>query len=219
MARGIGKLLGFNLPENFRAPFFLSNFGDFWKRWHLTFSVWIRDYIYIPLGGSRLGELRTSLNLLLTFVLGGLWHGASLNFMLWGFLTGFFLSIERFLNSLKFLDKIPNIPYVSFAIKYLFILHVYLVSWVLFFTPDVSTALLVMKNILTMKSGLELHTLETGLYVGLFTFLFHSMQEWPNAFSGFTGYKSVLLAPGFVLVLLIMISNQSGNLDFFYAKF
>lgn len=219
MARGIGKLLGFNLPENFKAPFFLSNFGDFWKRWHLTFSVWIRDYIYIPLGGSRMGEIRTSLNLLITFVLGGLWHGASLNFALWGFLTGLFLSVERFLGNLKITEKIPKIPYLSFALKYLFILHIYLVSWVLFFTPDVRTALLVMKNIITMKNGLELHTLETGFYVGLFTFLFHSMQEWPYIFGKYAKYKNWILAPGFIVVLLIMISNQSGNLDFFYAKF
>ncbi|MBE7411664.1 MAG: MBOAT family protein [Leptospiraceae bacterium] len=219
MARGIGKLLGFSLPENFKAPFFLSNFGDFWRRWHLTFSFWIRDYIYIPLGGSRKGELRTSFNLLITFILGGLWHGASLNFALWGFLTGIFLSIERFFGNLQFMEKIPKIPYLSFGLKYFFVLHIYLISWVLFFTPDVKTALLVMKNIAIMKKGLELTALETGFYVGVFTFLFHSVQEWPDAFRKFEKYKYRILPFGYILVLLVMISNQSGNLDFFYAKF
>ena len=80
-ARGLGRLLGFNLPENFKAPFFLNSFSDFWRRWHLSFSFWIRDYIYIPLGGSRVSEMKGYFNLLVTFILGGLWHGASLNFM------------------------------------------------------------------------------------------------------------------------------------------
>ncbi|EMO27928.1 membrane-bound O-acyltransferase family MBOAT domain protein, partial [Leptospira interrogans serovar Bataviae str. HAI135] len=112
MARGIGKLIGFELPENFKAPFFFQNFGDLWRRWHLTFSLWIRDYIYIPLGGSRKGEFRTSINLIVTFMLGGLWHGANLNFLIWGLLTGIYLSLER-LFEVRNWKVFPEIPYVK----------------------------------------------------------------------------------------------------------
>ncbi|MCM8820056.1 MAG: MBOAT family protein, partial [Candidatus Omnitrophica bacterium] len=84
IAKGCGYFLGFEIPINFKAPFFMHSVSDFWRRWHLTFSMWIRDYIYIPLGGSKVPELRNYFNLIITFFLGGLWHGASYNFIIWG---------------------------------------------------------------------------------------------------------------------------------------
>lgn len=98
MAIGLGRMLGFEFPENFRAPYRASSFSDFWRRWHITLSSWLRDYLYIPLGGNRHGTLRTHLHLAATMLLGGLWHGASWNFLLWGALHGFFLMIERALS-------------------------------------------------------------------------------------------------------------------------
>ncbi|NNL85009.1 MAG: MBOAT family protein [Myxococcales bacterium] len=95
MAVGLGRLLGFELPVNFDAPYRATSFSDFWRRWHITLSQWLRDYLYIPLGGNRKGALRTQVNLMLTMLLGGLWHGASWNFVLWGGLHGAFLMIER----------------------------------------------------------------------------------------------------------------------------
>ncbi|MEL6338865.1 MAG: MBOAT family O-acyltransferase [Myxococcota bacterium] len=88
IARGCGMLLGFELPENFRHPLAATNVGDFWRRWHMSFSRWLRDYIYFPLGGSRGSKPRTYLNLLITFLLGGLWHGADWRFVLWGAIHG-----------------------------------------------------------------------------------------------------------------------------------
>lgn len=84
IARGLARLMGFHLPLNFKLPYFASNPSEFWQRWHITLSQWLRDYLYIPLGGNRKGSFRTSFNLLVTMLLGGLWHGAAWNFVLWG---------------------------------------------------------------------------------------------------------------------------------------
>jgi len=95
IARGLGWLLGIEFIWNFRQPYFSTSIQDFWRRWHISLSTWLRDYLYLPLGGSRLGSTRTYLNLMTTMTLGGLWHGASWNFALWGFLHGVALSINR----------------------------------------------------------------------------------------------------------------------------
>lgn len=95
MARGIGLLLGFEFPKNFREPYLSRNPSEFWERWHITLSQWLRDYLYIPLGGSRGRAARTSRNLLITMLLGGLWHGAGWNFLIWGGLHGLLLMLHR----------------------------------------------------------------------------------------------------------------------------
>ncbi len=95
MAIGMAKLLGFHFPENFRRPYLASSITEFWRRWHISLSTWLRDYLYIPLGGSRDGAWRTYRNLLITMLLGGLWHGASWNFVIWGGYHGLLLAFER----------------------------------------------------------------------------------------------------------------------------
>lgn len=97
IALGTAKLLGINLTQNFKAPYFASSIKDFWGRWHISLSSWLKDYIYIPLGGNRVGKIRHALNLMLTFLASGLWHGASWNYVLWGGLHGIFQIIEGFL--------------------------------------------------------------------------------------------------------------------------
>ncbi len=95
IAIGISKMLGFDLMTNFRTPYFARSFQDFWRRWHISLSTWFRDYVYIPLGGSRNSQIRTYGNLLITFVLSGLWHGANVTFMVWGALHGLLLIVEK----------------------------------------------------------------------------------------------------------------------------
>lgn len=98
-AIGVALCLGFILPDNFRFPYAAVGFSDFWRRWHISLSTWLRDYLYISLGGNRAGAVRTSINLMLTMLLGGLWHGASWNFMIWGGLHGLYLVGERVLKA------------------------------------------------------------------------------------------------------------------------
>ncbi len=97
-AIGVAMCLGFSLPENFKYPYAAIGFSDFWRRWHITLSAWLRDYLYIPLGGNRRGAGRTYINLMITMLLGGLWHGASWTFVVWGALHGLFLAAERMLR-------------------------------------------------------------------------------------------------------------------------
>ena len=98
-AIGAALCLGFAMPDNFRFPYAAVGFSDFWRRWHITLSSWLRDYLYIPLGGNRHGAARTYLALMGTMLLGGLWHGASWTFVVWGGLHGFYLAVERALRS------------------------------------------------------------------------------------------------------------------------
>jgi D-alanyl-lipoteichoic acid acyltransferase DltB (MBOAT superfamily) len=95
IARGLAKIMGFELPVNFRAPYLVTNPSAFWRHWHITLSTWLRDYLYIPLGGNRTGHVRTCINLMITMLLGGLWHGAALAYVLWGAYHGFLLVIHR----------------------------------------------------------------------------------------------------------------------------
>ncbi|MFZ1676092.1 MAG: MBOAT family O-acyltransferase [Saprospiraceae bacterium] len=107
-AIGAALCLGFVLPDNFKYPYAAVGFSDFWRRWHITLSAWLRDYLYIPLGGNKKGEGRTYVNLMLTMLLGGLWHGANWTFVFWGGLHGFYLWVERFIRE-KFKSK-PMLP-------------------------------------------------------------------------------------------------------------
>lgn len=99
MAVGVGRLMGFRLPENFRSPYLALNVQDFWRRWHITLSLWLRDYLYIPLGGSRRGN--RYLNLIITMALGGLWHGSHLRFLIWGVMHGVGLAVVHAFHQLK----------------------------------------------------------------------------------------------------------------------
>jgi D-alanyl-lipoteichoic acid acyltransferase DltB (MBOAT superfamily) len=96
VAIGVALLMGFRLPTNFNSPYKALHTGEFWKRWHISLSTWLKDYLYIPLGGNRKGNLRTDINLMLTMLLGGLWHGASWQFVIWGGLNGIGILIYKF---------------------------------------------------------------------------------------------------------------------------
>jgi len=125
MAVGLGKVLGFNFPNNFNFPYISKSIAEFWRRWHITLGTWFREYVYIPLGGNRKGMLRTVINLFITWMLTGFWHGASWNFVIWGIYFGVLIILERlFLGNL--LKKIPAI----LQVLYTFVLVVF--GWVLF---------------------------------------------------------------------------------------
>ncbi len=125
MAIGLARMFGFELLENFNSPYIAKNIKEFWRRWHISLSTWFRDYLYIPLGGNRLNKTRTYLNLLIVFFLTGLWHGAAWNFVIWGFIHGFFLIIER-AGFDKILSKTPKF------FQHTYTLSIVLIAWVFF---------------------------------------------------------------------------------------
>jgi D-alanyl-lipoteichoic acid acyltransferase DltB (MBOAT superfamily) len=129
MAIGLALLLGFQLPMNFNAPYKAKTITEFWQRWHISLSSWLRDYLYIPLGGNRKGNARTYINLMLTMLLGGLWHGASWRFVVWGGWHGLALAVERFFNIPKW---IKNQNRVVKIIGVLITLHVWAFSMIFF---------------------------------------------------------------------------------------
>jgi alginate O-acetyltransferase complex protein AlgI len=108
MAIGLGLMLGFEFPQNFNSPYKACGFRDFWRRWHMSLSRWLRDYLYISLGGSRRGRLRTYVNVMLTMLLGGLWHGANWTFVLWGAYHGLLVAGERALGKRNPLARLPR---------------------------------------------------------------------------------------------------------------
>ncbi len=125
MAVGLGKMLGFDFPQNFNYPYIAKSISEFWRRWHITMGAWFRSYVYIPLGGNRGRLSRTISNLAIVWLLTGIWHGASWNFILWGCYFGFFIIIERLFLG-KYLQKIP----AFFSTMYTFVLVV--IGWVFF---------------------------------------------------------------------------------------
>ena len=132
-AIGIAYCLGFSLPDNFKSPYAAIGFSDFWRRWHVSLSEWLRDYLYIPLGGNRKGNKRTKINLMLTMLLGGLWHGAAWRFLIWGAVHGFYLLLER-----TFFQRSKSHSELGFLPRLLGTLMTYLaisITWVFFATP------------------------------------------------------------------------------------
>ncbi len=131
MAVGLGRILGFDFPENFRYPYMARSITDFWRRWHMTLSSWFREYVYIPLGGNRRGRGRTYWNLLVVWSLTGLWHGASLNYLCWGLYFFVILSVEKAFF-LQFLNKAPAIFCNFYAVVLI------LLGWLIFACEDLS---------------------------------------------------------------------------------
>lgn len=139
IARGSAQLLGFHFMVNFRQPYLSQSLQEFWRRWHISLSSWLRDYLYIPLGGSKVSKSRTYLNLMLTMLLGGLWHGANWTFVVWGAIHGVGLAIERFIT-----DKRPLAGTESLLgrwIARIFIFNVVCLAWVFFRSDSISDAI------------------------------------------------------------------------------
>ena len=133
MAVGLGKMMGFNFPENFNYPYQSKSVSEFWRRWHITLGSWFKSYIYFPLGGSRKGKGRTIFNLAVVWLVTGIWHGASWNFILWGVMYGVMIILEKLFLG-KLLEKLP------WFFQWLYTMLLVVLGWVLFDTADLATA-------------------------------------------------------------------------------
>ena len=151
-AIGTALCLGFALPENFRMPYAAIGFSDFWRRWHISLSTWLRDYLYIPLGGSRGTEARTYVNLMLTMLLGGLWHGASWTFVVWGGLHGLYLAVERWLREKTGVAGDPASAWSRLALALVTYALVNL-TWVFFRAEDFTGAARILAGMAGLAEG------------------------------------------------------------------
>lgn len=154
MAIGLGKMLGFDFLENFNFPYISRSVREFWRRWHISLSSWFRDYVYIPLGGSRKSGGRTYFNLILVFFLTGFWHGAGFSFIVWGLMHGFMMIVER-LGFSKVLKKMPSV------ISNLYVVLFVMVTWVFFRAENLPYAIAYVKKMFIYSSDT---TINLGLY-------------------------------------------------------
>ena len=151
IAIGSAALLGFHLPLNFDAPYTASNLRDFWRRWHISLSTWLRDYLYIPMGGSKRGPAVTYLALMATMLLGGLWHGANLTFVFWGLIHGLALVITRVVQRTKILEHIP--PGVRRGVGVFITFHLVCAAWIFFRSPNFHAAFDVFGALFSLDMG------------------------------------------------------------------
>ena len=144
MAIGLGKIFGFNFPENFNYPYISKSITEFWHRWHISLSTWFKDYVYIPLGGNRDGKYKQIRNILIVWLLTGIWHGANWTFLIWGLLFGIILIIEKiFLN--KFMEKLPSF------IRRIYVLFIVMILFIIFNSDNMSEALTNIKGLFGMN--------------------------------------------------------------------
>ena len=140
MAIGMGKMLGFNYLENFNYPYISKSVTEFWRRWHISLSTWFRDYVYIPLGGNRVNKRRLCLNIMIVWSLTGLWHGASINYLLWGLYYGVILLIEKLLLN-KYIEKWPNL------LRHIYTITIFLFGWTIFRLENFNELMVAFKSL------------------------------------------------------------------------
>ena len=150
MAIGLGKIFGFDFPENFKHPYIATSLTEFWRRWHISLSSWFRDYVYIPLGGSRRGEARTYINLMIVWLLTGIWHGANYTFVVWGLLYGILLMIEKVICAHKAIRKQSLIQRIAGRI---YTMIVVTLAWVIFRSDSINDAVIYILGMFGRGSG------------------------------------------------------------------
>lgn len=172
IARGLAKWMGYEFPVNFDHPYTATSFREFWTRWHISLSTWFRDYVYIPLGGNQLGKWRSEINMWLTMILSGFWHGASWNFIVWGMLHALFLTFERFTQWTARLKKLPGGRGIAL---FLVVLQVWL-AWLFFRATNVDQAILIIKTLFSFQGGgIDFETYGYSWLIFLFLGIIHEI--------------------------------------------
>jgi alginate O-acetyltransferase complex protein AlgI len=232
MALGLARIMGFHLTVNFRQPYFAQSVGDFWRRWHISLSTWFRDYVYIPLGGSRVAAPRFYLNLLLTFMLSGLWHGANWTFVIWGAFHGICLilshatsSIRTRVRSLFGMDHFPRL--LGFFRTVVTLILVY-IGWVFFRAGDLRDAIYVLTHMLPLKSFDSILFVRAGIQRADIPFLLIFVcavfyVEWlirrPQRVPDLWRNRWVRLGLCYACVFSIIFYGTFGQVDFIYFQF
>ena len=221
MAIGTAKVLGFNLVQNFNRPYLATGITDFWRRWHISLSVWLRDYVYIPLGGSRCAKGRSYWNILITFFVSGLWHGANWTFIVWGLLHGLFQVVEKMCgwqkSTAQGMRKLGRILVTFLLIN---------IAWIFFRLPSLGEAWEVCKRILTMHSG-EKDVYPTTshlafMLIGVLLLVGKELRDefFPGRFPLFENRYLAIRWAGYLFVLfLILLIGVFDSGQFIYVSF
>lgn len=213
MAIGLSMLLGFHFKENFNYPFLSTSMSTFWRNWHISLTSWFKDYIYIPLGGNRKGYLKTIINILIVWLLTGLWHGASYTFIIWGVYFGIILILEKFIFQ-SFVSKHKIISAIATNI-------LVIIGFVFFYAGDLNEAIITLKNMLGL-SNIPLINTETCFYLKNYLFVFIISIATSLKFSKLFKNKFTNLSIIYYIILLILstayIVDSSFN-PFLYFRF
>ena len=221
-AIGISLTLGFSLPSNFNFPYAAIGFSDFWRRWHISLSTWLRDYLYIPLGGNKKGKKRTYINLMITMLLGGLWHGASWTFVVWGGLHGIYLAIERVLTKAFKGSEMLKKNFIRFLLAIATYLLVN-ITWVFFRAQSFPQAYQMIKSMFGLnpegKGALATVYIIEAVVVTLAMLIIHWRMRNTSleAVVQKTSWQLLSIIWGIMLILII-ISQGSGD-AFIYFQF
>ena len=220
IAIGAAMCLGFALPDNFRFPYAAVGFSDFWRRWHITLSTWLRDYLYIPLGGNRHGVARTYFALMATMLLGGLWHGASWTFVAWGGLHGLYLAVERGLRA-RFAGYRPG-PLATFALGLLTYALVN-VTWVFFRADSFGEAWSLLRGMAGLNAGAA-PILPTSLLAPALAIVAGIVAaHWAMRLRTLEGFIAVrrpaVLSGAWALMLFAVVATQGSGNAFIYFQF
>jgi alginate O-acetyltransferase complex protein AlgI len=224
IARGCARLLGFRFPTNFERPYLSADIAEFWHRWHISLSSWLRDYLYIPLGGNRKGEMRTSINLLVVMALGGLWHGASWNFAAWGLYHGTLLVAHRYWRKLIADTGIGSIVDHAYAQPLWIALTFVLVTlgWVPFRAPDFATTWATLHALAAMPDLQLIHAHPAIIAIPLLTLIFcgfdrdRRIQDWLVERAGF----AAAVGTGVAAILALELCGQvDAKIPFVYFQF
>lgn len=220
MAIGVGRLMGFDLINNFNRPYFSTSITEFWRRWHISLSTWLRDYIYIPLGGSRCSKLRSYYNIFVTFLVSGIWHGANWTFILWGLLHGTLQVIEKILK----LHKLANRGFI----KVLRILTTFLLinfAWILFRMSDIDSAIEVYRKILFQFDGEIYIADKTNFLLSIFsvtTLLVVELceEKFKNKITLINSkHTAIRWCTYFILITIILLFGVFDSSQFIYVSF
>ncbi|WP_158561202.1 MBOAT family protein [Emticicia sp. C21] len=223
MAIGVARMLGFKFKENFSIPYFSKSVTEFWRRWHISLSSWLKDYIYISFGGNRKGTLITYRNLLLTMLIGGLWHGASWNFVIWGGLNGIYLSFEKLLNIS--MDNPKNIIVKLLRIGYVFVAISF--TWIFFRASTLSQAKYIAYKIITDLSPAKFNSLSTSILLSitislllllLFEFFLFRKHSFDKIYLMKHGKKYLNILTIFFIIYVLLNGNFNGA-QFIYFQF
>lgn len=224
IAIGVALLLGFKLPLNFNSPYKAVNLTDFWRRWHISLSKWLRDYLYIPMGGNRKGRLRTNINLLTTMLLGGLWHGANMKFVIWGGIHGVGLILNKILSRI-----IPtNVTRYGFYrfISIFITFHLVTFAWLFFRAKDMAVVSQMLSQIFNHFEFYHMSSIIVGYYKFFILLLTGFIIHWLPAsvkeiYRGwFIQQNYVIKAIIIIIVVFILYQVTSSGLQpFIYFQF
>jgi len=218
IARGTSRLMGIELMVNFNHPYFASNLSDFWRRWHISLSTWLRDYLYIPLGGNRGGTYKTYRNLMITMLLGGLWHGAAWAFVIWGALHGLYLVLFRLVPRIFAISEKNGTLARAFGIFLTF--HLVLLTWVFFRAPGMHAALDYLQMIFSFKQmGDFVSVLPMIVAPWLLVLLVDIPQHFSGSHTVLLGWPRLARAGIAAVMVFLILLSFGTNAPFIYFQF